>query len=151
MDPGRARLRPVDHVGQLLAKLDAKDRDLLDGKPVHRVVFHEITRGVAVTGLSRRADGLDVADQPSVTRAMGRLDGVFDLVVVATGILAPEGGAPEKSLSAIDAAAMARVMAVNAIGPALILREVPRLLPRDGRSVVAVLTARVLLAALLAA
>ena len=100
-------------------------------------------RGVAVTGLSRRADGLDVTDQASVTRAMGRLDGVFDLVVVATGILAPEGGAPEKSLSAIDAAAMARVMAVNAIGPALILREVPRLLPRDGRSVVAVLTARV--------
>ena len=38
---------------------------------------------------------------------------------------------------------MAQVMAVNAIGPALLLRHAPRLLPRHGRSVVAVLTARV--------
>lgn len=36
-----------------------------------------------------------------------------------------------------------RVLAVNTIGPALVLRHVPRLLPRHGRAVVAVLTARV--------
>ena len=38
---------------------------------------------------------------------------------------------------------MAHVFAVNAIGPALILRHVSRLMPKDKRSVVAVLSARV--------
>ena len=99
-------------------------------------------RGAEVTGVSRR-DGLDLGDPNSVPRAMATLGGAFDRVVVATGILAPAGGAPEKSLAAIDAAVMAEVMAVNAIGPALILRDLARLLPRDRRSVTAVLTARV--------
>ncbi len=100
-------------------------------------------RGVEVTGLSRRGDGLDVSDPASVDRVLGAQDGPFDTILVATGILAPDGAAPEKSLDAIDAAQMARTFAVNAIGPALILRHVPRLLPREGRSVVGVLTARV--------
>lgn len=100
-------------------------------------------RGVQVVGLSRRADGLDVTDAAAVDRVMGALEGEFDRIVVATGILAPEDRVPEKSLSSIDAPTMAQVMAVNAIGPALILAQIPRLLPRDRRSVVAVLTARV--------
>lgn len=100
-------------------------------------------RGAEVTSLSRRADGLDLTDPGSVTRVLGALDGPFDLIFVATGILAPDGGSPEKSLDAIDGGAMAQVMAINAIGPALILKELPRLLPREGRSVAAVLTARV--------
>lgn len=107
------------------------------------VVAALAAKGVAVTGLSRSADGFDVTDPASVAAAMAGLEGPFDLVFVATGILAPEGCAPEKALAQIDAAAMAQVMAVNAIGPALILAEVPRLLPREGRSLVAVLTARV--------
>lgn len=100
-------------------------------------------RGHDVATLSRRGDGMDLRDGASVTRAMEGVTGTFDLVLIATGILAPEGRPPEKSLAAIDAATMAEVFAVNAIGPALILRHVPRLLPRDRRSVVAVLTARV--------
>jgi NAD(P)-dependent dehydrogenase (short-subunit alcohol dehydrogenase family) len=100
-------------------------------------------RGAAVTRLSRRGDGLDITDPASVARVMGALDGPFDAVIVATGILAPEGAAPEKSLDAIDAATMSRTFAVNAIGPALVLAQVARLLPREGRSVVGVLTARV--------
>lgn len=100
-------------------------------------------RGAEVFGLSRSAHGLDVTDPVSVARVMGALEGPFDRVVVATGILAPNGQGPEKSLAAVDASAMAEVLAVNTIGPALILRELPRLLPKDAPSVVAVLTARV--------
>lgn len=74
---------------------------------------------------------------------MDGLDGLFDTVLIATGILAPDGARPEKALSEIDAAQMARVLAVNAIGPALVLRHLPRLLPSQGRAVVGVLTARV--------
>ncbi|MDG1520247.1 MAG: SDR family oxidoreductase [Yoonia sp.] len=90
-----------------------------------------------VVGLSRRNDGLDVTNSDSVAAVLGGLDGVFDKVVVAIGSL----GTPEKSLSAIKASAMLDVMAVNAVGPALILRHLPQLLALQGR--VAVLSARV--------
>lgn len=96
-------------------------------------------RGDDVVTLSRRADGLDVTDAASVAAVLGGLDGPFETIFVAVGVL----GVPEKSLDAIDAGAMAQVFAVNAIGPALILRHLPRLLPRNGRSVCAVLSARV--------
>ncbi len=99
-------------------------------------------RGFAITGLSRSVDGLDVTDAASVSRIMGALDGPFDIVVVAVGTLAA-GGAPEKTLAAIEAAQMAQIYAVNAIGPALVLAQVERLLKTDGRSVVGVLSARV--------
>ena len=100
-------------------------------------------RGAEVTRLSRSADGLDVTDPSMVEALLGRLDGPFNKVIVATGVLAPIVTRPEKSLAEISAANMANVLAVNAIGPALILRHVPRLLPRSDRSVVGVLTARV--------
>jgi NAD(P)-dependent dehydrogenase (short-subunit alcohol dehydrogenase family) len=94
-----------------------------------------------VVRLSRRDDGLDVTDPASVDRHLDALDGRFDRVLVATGILAPPGHAPEKALDAIDADVLARTFAVNAIGPALVLRHLPRLLATGGRA--AVLTARV--------
>ncbi len=100
-------------------------------------------RGTAVTRLSRSADGLDVTDETSVSAALGALDGPFDLIFVAVGVLAMPGGAPEKSLGAIDTEAMAQVFAVNAIGPALILKHGVRLLPKGAPSTVAVLSARV--------
>ena len=100
-------------------------------------------RGVAVTRLSRRGDGFDVTDPASVDAHLGALAGPFDLIFVAIGILAPEGSSPEKALSAIDAGTMAQIMAVNTIGPALILRHVPRLLAKDGPAVTAILSARV--------
>ena len=100
-------------------------------------------RGGRVTTLSRAEDGLDVTDPDSVTRLMGALDGPFQTVFISVGILAPEGAAPEKQLSAIDPAAMARVFAVNTIGVAHLISHLPRLLPKRGRSVTGVLTARV--------
>ncbi|MEO3388187.1 SDR family NAD(P)-dependent oxidoreductase [Mesorhizobium sp. CAU 1741] len=100
-------------------------------------------RGLEVTRLSRSGNQLDLASQSSVDRLLSPLDGPFDIILVAAGVLAPGGGRPEKSLAEIEAEAMLEVMAVNAVGPALVLRHVPRLLPRHGRCVVAVLTARV--------
>lgn len=111
---------------------------------IGRAVAEELTRrGVAVTTLSRRDDGLDITDPASVAEVMGRQDGPFDLIFVATGILAPNGTGPEKSVSAIEAAIMAEVLAVNAIGPALVMQAALPLLPRDTPSVLAVVSARV--------
>ncbi|PWK59264.1 SDR family NAD(P)-dependent oxidoreductase [Roseicyclus mahoneyensis] len=111
---------------------------------IGRAVAQELrARGATVTTLSRAADGLDVTDAASVAQAMGRLEGPFQTVFISVGILAPEGASPEKQLSAIDPASMARVFAVNTIGVAQVLSNLPRLLPKKGRSVTGVLTAKV--------
>ncbi len=95
----------------------------------------------AVTRLSRSIDGLDVTAPASVASLLGAQDGPFAIVFIATGILAPEGHAPEKSLDVIDAEAMARTFAVNAIGPALLLKALASKLTETTR--IGVLTARV--------
>lgn len=100
-------------------------------------------RDVAVTGLSRSRDGLDLTDDAGVRRLLGRYDWPFDLILVTTGALEIGGAGPEKTIRAITAQAMMDQFALNAVGPALVLREAPRLLPRDRRSVIAVLSARV--------
>lgn len=100
-------------------------------------------QGVAVCGLSRSADGFDLTDPDGVDRALRALEGPFDLILVASGALEIAGTAPEKSLRAVSASAMMDQFALNAVGPALVLRHAARLLPRDRRAVFAVLSARV--------
>lgn len=102
-----------------------------------------VQRRWEVVGLSRRADGLDVTDEASVARVLGAVEGVFDLVFVATGGLEIAGARPEKSVKALDGAAMAAQFALNAIGPALVIKHVWRLIPKDRPARVAVLSARV--------
>lgn len=93
--------------------------------------------GDDLTTLSRADDGFDVTDPESIERGLSQLSGPFDLIIVALGVL----GTPEKSLSAITADEMQRLFATNTIGPALILRHVPRLLAPQGK--IAILSARV--------
>lgn len=100
-------------------------------------------RGVAVTGLSRSEDGLDVTDEGSVARCLGDLEGPFDLVFVATGALELDGRGPEKSLKHLEADAMVAQFRLNCVGPSLVLKHSVRLLPRKGRAVFAALSARV--------
>ena len=99
--------------------------------------------GAALTTLSRSEDGLDVTDEDSVRRAAERLPGPFDLVFDATGGLEIAGRGPEKALADIDSQAMAAQFALNAIGPALLLKHFAPKLAREGRSVFATLSARV--------
>ncbi|MER5173276.1 SDR family NAD(P)-dependent oxidoreductase [Thioclava sp. GXIMD2076] len=92
-----------------------------------------------VIGLSRARDGFDISQEAKIEAVMSGLDGTFDLVFIASGIL----GTPEKSLSALKAEDIMRQFAVNAMGPALVIKHVRRLLPRDRRATLAVLSARV--------
>ncbi len=101
------------------------------------------SQGVQVTGLSRSASGFDLAKPESAERILSHVAGPFDLVLVASGALEIDGAAPEKSMRSVSAQAMMDQFALNAIGPALILKHASRLLPREGRSVFAVLSARV--------
>ena len=84
-------------------------------------------RGVAVTGLSRSADGLDVTDEGSVARVLGGLAGPFDLVFVATGALELDGRGPEKSLKHLEAEAMVAQFRLNCVGPSMVLKHSVRL------------------------
>lgn len=100
-------------------------------------------RGVAVAGLSRSEQGLDVTDEDSVARVLGGIEGPFDLIFVATGALEIAGAEPEKSLKAFAPQALADQVALNAAGPIIVLKHALRLMPRDRRAVFAALSARV--------
>lgn len=99
----------------------------------------------AETGKTRPI-GLDITDEASILEASKqvRQSREVDLVLVASGILHAEGGLqPEKDWRQIDPGHMAKVFAVNTIGPALVLKHFAPLLAKQGKSVFAALSARV--------
>ncbi len=96
-----------------------------------------------VHGLSRQ-DGLDLSDEQSIETAAEDIpEYSIDLLIVATGALSSGEQQPEKTIRHIDPAAMLEQFAINAVGPALVLKHFAPKLPRDRRSIVAVLSARV--------
>lgn len=98
-----------------------------------------------VTALTRQ--DVDVTDEAGLAALAQDLKGGpgFHLILNATGLLhhKDEGISPEKALRQIDGAKMARVMAVNAIAPALICKYFLPLMVRDEKAVLAHLSARV--------
>lgn len=96
----------------------------------------------------RSLDGaghIDITDEASVAAAAAIVaqGPAPTLVFVATGILHDATSGPEKALKELDAAWLARVYAVNAIGPALIAKHFLPLMPKTARTVFAALSARV--------
>jgi NAD(P)-dependent dehydrogenase (short-subunit alcohol dehydrogenase family) len=91
------------------------------------------------------APSIDLLDEASLERAASFASALGDirLVIDATGFLHDERQAPEKSLRQLDPTALARAFALNAIGPALIMKHVLPRLPRAGKAVFATLSARV--------
>ena len=87
----------------------------------------------------------DYDDPGTIAKAGERLaDDPPELVLVATGVLTLEDGTgPERSFKQIDADAMARVLYLNTIGPALVAQAMLPLLPRKERSVFAAISAKV--------
>lgn len=90
-----------------------------------------------------RHGGIDIADPGSIAAAATAIGSPLDLVVITTGLLHERDHGPERSLKDLDPEWLARSFAINAIGPALVLRHFVPLLPRRGRSVIAALSARV--------
>ena len=103
-------------------------------------------RGFAVTGLSRRSDPpLALRDEATIAAAARHCaeQAPFSVIIVATGLLHADGVAPEKSWRDLDADALARLFAINTIGPALAAKHFLPLLPREGRCAFAALSARI--------
>jgi len=98
----------------------------MQGKVWHCPI--EITQEVTIRNAAERV----AAAQP------------VDLVIVATGILhRGERIQPEKSMREINADAMLEVLAVNAVGPALVAKYFLPQMRCDGKSVFAAISARV--------
>ena len=100
-----------------------------------------------VIGLSRHSTPpVDLTDEASIEAAaldIGQRNQALRLVIDATGFLHGYGFMPEKSLRHLDPAHMAHAFAINAIGPALLMKHFLPLLPKEGKSVFATLSARV--------
>ena len=98
-----------------------------------------------VATVSRSEGGLiDLEDPASIAAAARQhtASGPFHVIVDATGALIIDGVGPEKSLRALRQDSLMHAFQVNAIGPALVLREFAPLLA-GGRSIYAKLSARV--------
>ena len=103
-------------------------------------------RFAAVIGLGRgSAPRFDLLDEASIAEAVRAVAarGAIRLAIDATGFLHDEAQMPEKSLRELDAGRLARSFALNAIGPALLMKHLLPALPREGRAMFATLSARV--------
>lgn len=104
------------------------------------------TRGPVIALSRQSGPAIDITDEASVEAAATYVAGQgmpLGLLVIATGFLHDEVNRPERSLRDLSASHFAKAFAINATGPALVLKHFTPLLPREGRAVVAVLSAKV--------
>lgn len=98
-------------------------------------------------GLSRHSSpAIDLAKEETIeacARHVAAQGEPLRLLVIATGILHDEAMKPERSLRDLSPEQLARAFAINTIGPALVLKHFTPLLAREGRSVIAALSAKV--------
>ena len=86
---------------------------------------------------------LDLLDEHSIASAAESISGKVDLIIDATGFLSDNAIKPEKSLRAINSQAMAKLFALNATGPALLMKHFLPKLVKNRRAIFATLSARV--------
>jgi NAD(P)-dependent dehydrogenase (short-subunit alcohol dehydrogenase family) len=88
---------------------------------------------------------VDITRERDIVAAIEQAEGCgpLRLVLDATGFLHDAARRPEKSWHELDAAHLAHAFAINAIGPALLLKHALPRLPRAGKAVFATLSARV--------
>lgn len=88
---------------------------------------------------------LDLRDELTIATCAAHAAriGVPRLILDATGVLQSKELQPEKSWRQLDATQMAEAFSINAIGPALLMKHFLPMLPRNGKSVFATLSARV--------
>ena len=89
---------------------------------------------------------LDLCDEASIADTAEQLRttvGTLSLVINATGVLSAQDCVVEKSWRQIDAVSMARVFAINTIGPALLIKHFAPLLSKATVSKMIFLSARV--------
>ena len=96
-----------------------------------------------VVKVSRSFDGFDISDEECVEKFSESIKDTFNLIINATGVLQTSLEGPEKTIDAVKQRSMIDIMAINAIGPALLLKNFCKKLDRTKFSVFINLSARV--------
>ncbi|MEM6856367.1 MAG: SDR family NAD(P)-dependent oxidoreductase [Pseudomonadota bacterium] len=96
--------------------------------------------GAAITPFA-----FDLEDEASIAAAADLMRGAPpEWVIVASGVLTlADGTGPERTFKRLSGEAMAKVLALNTIGPALVAKHILPLMPRSEPFVFAALSARV--------
>ncbi|MEM9501907.1 MAG: SDR family NAD(P)-dependent oxidoreductase [Pseudomonadota bacterium] len=101
--------------------------------------------GTEPDGTIYRPFAFDLTDERTIAAAAEMMrDDPPQWVIIATGVLTlADGTGPERTYKRLDPGAMAEVLLLNTIGPAIIAKHMLPLMPREDRFVFAALSARV--------
>ena len=96
-----------------------------------------------VVNVSRSFDGFEISDEEKILKFSESIEGTFNLIVNATGVLQTTEEGPEKTINVVKQKLMIDMMTINAIGPALLLKNFSKKLDKTKFSVFVNLSARV--------
>jgi len=103
--------------------------------------------GPGTVGLSRHGTpALDLENEATIAEAAAHIRNLSApprLIIDATGFLHGHGFMPEKTYASLDPGHLAKSFALNAIGPALLMKHFLPLLPRDQPATFVTLSAKV--------
>ena len=96
-----------------------------------------------VVNVSRSFDGFEISDEEKILKCSESIEGSFNLIINATGVLQTTEEGPEKTINVVKQKSMIDMMTINAIGPALLLKNFTKKLDKTKFSVFVNLSARV--------
>ena len=96
-----------------------------------------------VVNVSRSFDGFEISDEEKILKFSESIEGSFNLIINATGVLQTTEEGPEKTINVVKQKSMSDMMTINAIGPALLLKNFSKKLDKTKFSVFVNLSARV--------
>ena len=96
-----------------------------------------------VLKLSRSVNGFEISDEEKILKFSESIEGSFNLIINAIGVLQTTEIGPEKTINAVKQKSMIDMMTINAIGPALLLKNFSKKLDKTKFSVFVNLSARV--------
>ena len=96
-----------------------------------------------VVNVSRSFDGFEISDEEKILKFSESIEGSFNLIINATGVLQTTEEGPEKTINVVKQKLMIDMMTINAIGPALLLKNFSKKLDKTKFSVFVNLSARV--------
>ena len=96
-----------------------------------------------VVKISRSFDGFEISDEEKILKFSESIECTFNLIINATGVLQTTEEGPEKTINVVKQKSMIDMMTINAIGPALLLKNFSKKLDKTKFSVFVNLSARV--------
>ena len=96
-----------------------------------------------VVNVSRSFDGFEISDEEKILKFSESIEGTFNLIINETGVLQTTEEGPEKTINVVKQKSMIDMMTINAIGPALLLKNFSKKLDKTKFSVFVNLSARV--------